>query len=241
MHVIIALLCFFILLSISPTARRLTAVVVFFGIVAYALHCNETGGTKSIPITTVAQAAGISGVGSNERTKDCETQKGLRCLNLKTTDETFVSPLIARRTASSVKRSLPVEHIERVGHQVPNGPPGPYFVDNNGSLMQVIPTAHNTVDVIYIQPRQGLRGLVAPGTLYLHGQWHEGELYAVAHVFSAHCGPTPYPVSGGPESGDIGDGSLVLMGPAPLVDPVTCRITQWIWSDNSVITFTLPK
>ncbi len=99
MHVIIAFLCFFILLSISPTARRLTAIVVLLGIVAYTLHCNETGGSgKSIPITTTAQAGSSKAdqPTSNERTRACETQKGQRCLNLQSSDLHSL-PIIAPR------------------------------------------------------------------------------------------------------------------------------------------------
>ncbi len=229
MHVIIALLCFAILLSISPTARWLTTIVVLIGVFAYALHCNEGG--KSIPITTTVQASPSPDEASNERTKPCQTAKGQRCLNLQMVDRP--SPVITHRASPSAKKVL-VEHKYRASS--PPQTAGQSYVNHNGSVMQILLSANQVVDIVYFQPRQGLWNYVTPGTALIHGQWRDRVLYATAYVFS-HCGPTPYTVSG--EAGeDDPTGSLVLMGPAPLVDPQTCQIIQWVWSDNSVLTFT---
>jgi hypothetical protein len=223
MHVIIALLCLFILLSISPTVRRLLAAAILIGAVAYALQCMKT------PIAAAAQAA-IAGASdaSNERTKACQTRtaKGLACLNLRAAD------LPSSLTSRSVPK-MPVEHLTQPRTVVSIPSKEPVFANHNGSVMQIFALDDGSIDIVYAYPRQGMRELVAPGTLYLRGQWSEGILYATAHVFSHQCGPTPYHVSGGIEP----NGVLVLNGPAPLVDPQTCQVLQWIWSDNSTIMF----
>ncbi len=238
MHIIIALLCFSILLSISPTARRLAAVVILLGIGAYALQCGEGGKTASLATTAQAAVSGVSGT-PNEQTKACQTQvaKGLACLNLRTEDledrvdrrrrGVNIAPILPPR-ASNIK--IPVEPRTVVA---PIGL-GPNFVEHNGSVMEVLGSVDGGVNITYAYPRRGLWELVAPGTLYVHGQWREGILYATAYVFSHQCGPIPYQVSGGIEP----DGNLVLNGPAPLVDPLTCQVIQWIWSDNSTVVFT---
>jgi len=258
MHVIIAILCFLILLSISPTARRLLAIVVFFGVVAYVLHCNETGDGKSIPITTIAQAGSVKGLPlqserktensgsvadaskagqSTSRTKPCQFDKNQRCLNIQPKED-LEDVIDKRRSGVHIVPVLPVKKALVKHMTALNESPGPYYVDHNGSLMQVVMSENATVDITYVKPRQGLLGLVAPGMTLIHGQWNEGVLYATAYVFNNHCGPIPYPVRSEAEKGDPDKASLVLVGNAPLLDPVTCKITQWIWSDNSVIAFT---
>ncbi len=108
----------------------------------------------------------------------------------------------------------------------------PRFVDHNGSVMQIVLLPNDSVDIVYVQVRPGLWGYTAPGQVFVHGQWRQGVLYATAHAAS-RCGPIPYKVSG---SVDV-NGVLVLTGPAPLLDPWTCRVIQWIWSANSVLAF----
>jgi hypothetical protein len=103
MHVIIALLCFAILLSVSPTARLLTMLVVFVGVLAYVLHCNE--GTSSIPIATPVQAAE-----TNERTKPCQTQKGL-CLNVRPSIEDQVDRRRSEKSIAPVLPSVPLAQV----------------------------------------------------------------------------------------------------------------------------------
>jgi hypothetical protein len=102
MHVIIALLCFAILLSVSPTARLLTMLVVFVGVLAYVLHCNE--GTNSIPIATPVHAAE-----TNERTKPCQIQKGL-CLNVRPSIEDQVDRRRNGHATSVPSYVIPIHH-----------------------------------------------------------------------------------------------------------------------------------
>jgi len=111
-------------------------------------------------------------------------------------------------------------------------PPKPRLVDHNGSLMQIMLLPNDGIDIVYQQVRPALWGYAVPGQIAVHGRWRQGVLYATAYV-TGRCGPVPYPVSGGEEHG-----VLVLRGPAPLLDPWSCQVLQWIWSANSVLAFT---
>jgi hypothetical protein len=109
----------------------------------------------------------------------------------------------------------------------------PRIVNHNGSLMQVIVLPGDMVDIVYMNVRPALWGYVSPGQVFIHGQWREGILYATAYSGS-RCGMVPYQVSGKVEL----NGVLVLRGPAPLIDPWTCGVIQWIWSPtNSTLVF----
>lgn len=117
-----------------------------------------------------------------------------------------------------------------------DAPEKPRLVDHNGSIMQIVLLPNDSVDIIYVQVRPGLWGYAAPGQVFIHGQWRQDVLYATAYAAS-RCGPIPYKVSGAVDT----NGVLVLTGPAPLLDPWTCQIIQWIWSANSVLTFLPPQ
>ena len=110
--------------------------------------------------------------------------------------------------------------------------PAPRIVSHNGSIMQVVVLGHDMVDIVYMKPKPELWGYAWPGTVLVHGKWRDGILYATVYSVS-RCGPVPYQVSGRVDANEV----LVLTGPAPLLDPLTCQVLQWIWSANSVLTF----
>src|SRR5262245_17552723 len=104
---------------------------------------------------------------------------------------------------------------------------------HNGSLMTIYSDNRGRIEIRYAEPRPGLWELgVAPGTLLLVGQWRGAMLYATAYVFS-FCGPIPYQMAGS----QLPDGQLQLTGPAPIVDPFTCRVLDLGWTENAVLTF----
>ena len=106
-------------------------------------------------------------------------------------------------------------------------------VVHNGSLMDVYSDGYGYIEIRYRDPRPGLWEVgVVPGTLLLTGKWRGAMLYATAYVFS-FCGPVPYQVAGS----QLPDGSLQLTGPAPIVDPFTCRVLDLGWTENAVLTF----
>lgn len=110
--------------------------------------------------------------------------------------------------------------------------PPPRIVNHNGSIMQVIQTGRDTVEIVYMKPKPELWGYASPGTVLARGRWRDGILYATVYSVS-RCGPVPYQVSGRVDADEV----LTLTGPAPLLDPWTCQVLQWIWSANSVLTF----
>jgi hypothetical protein len=116
-----------------------------------------------------------------------------------------------------------------------DAPQAPRLVDHNGSTMQIVLLPDDSIDIVYVRLRPGLWGYAAPGTVFVHGQWRQGVLYATAYAPS-RCDHVPYKVSGTTDA----SGVLVLTGPAPLLDPLTCQIIQWIWSANSVLAFVPP-
>ena len=108
------------------------------------------------------------------------------------------------------------------------------LITHNGSLMETIKFSFDTIEIRYVQPRPGLWEIgVKPGTLLLRGKWVGPTLYATAVVFSGDCDPTPYPVEGHVEAGNV----LVLRGPAPWVDPYSCRVIGPGAPHNSVLVF----
>jgi hypothetical protein len=108
---------------------------------------------------------------------------------------------------------------------------------HNGSLVSVLALPNGGMQVQYIQPRVGLLEVgVRPGTILLQGRWSgppPGVLTGTAFVFTGACPPTPYRVEGSTAP----DGSLVLTGRAPLVDPYSCTVVGLVPSANSVLVF----
>jgi hypothetical protein len=108
------------------------------------------------------------------------------------------------------------------------------FLVHNGSLMALRAFPGGRIEIRYVEPRPGLWDVgVRPGTILLRGQWVGPVLNAEARVFSAFCGPLPYPVRGG-EQGAV----LVLNGVAPIVDPYSCVLIGGAITDNSTLIFT---
>jgi hypothetical protein len=108
---------------------------------------------------------------------------------------------------------------------------------HNGSLVSVLSLPNGGMQIQYIQPRVGLLEVgVRPGTILLQGRWSgppPGLLTGTAFVFTGICPPTPYRVEGSMAP----DGSLVLTGPAPVVDPYSCTVVGLVPSANSVLVF----
>jgi len=99
--------------------------------------------------------------------------------------------------------------------------------------MQIMLLPNDGIDIVYQQVRPTLWGTyAAPGHVLVHGRWRQGVLYATAYTFLGRCGPIPYQVSGGEENG-----ALILRGAAPLIEPWTCQILQWVWNEDSVLAF----
>jgi hypothetical protein len=126
----------------------------------------------------------------------------------------------------------------------PDGPPPPQEASpplqgaiHNGSLVSVLSLPNGGMQIQYIQPRVGLLDVgVRPGTILLQGRWSgppPGLLTGTAFVFTGICPPTPYRVEGSM----VPDGSLVLTGPAPVVDPYSCTVVGLVPSANSVLVF----
>jgi hypothetical protein len=126
----------------------------------------------------------------------------------------------------------------------PDGPPPPQEASpplqgaiHNGSLVSVLSLPNGGMQIQYIQPRVGLLDVgVRPGTILLQGRWSgppPGLLTGTAFVFTGICPPTPYRVEGSMAP----DGSLVLTGPAPVVDPYSCTVVGLVPSANSVMVF----
>ena len=108
---------------------------------------------------------------------------------------------------------------------------------HNGSLVSVLSLPNGGMQIQYIQPRVGLLEVgVRPGTILLQGRWSgppPGLLTGTAFVFTGICPPTPYRVEGSTAP----DGSLVMTGPAPVVDPYSCVVVGLVPSANSVLVF----
>ena len=108
---------------------------------------------------------------------------------------------------------------------------------HNGSLVSVHSLPNGGMQIQYIQPRVGLLEVgVRPGTILLQGRWSgppPGLLTGTAFVFTGICPPTPYRVEGSTAP----DGSLVLTGSAPVVDPYSCAVVGLVPSANSVLVF----
>jgi hypothetical protein len=108
---------------------------------------------------------------------------------------------------------------------------------HNGSLVSVLSLPNGGMQIQYIQPRVGLLEVgVRPGTILLQGRWSgppPGLLTGTAFVFTGVCPPTPYRVEGSTAP----DGSLVLTGPAPVVDLYSCVVVGLVPSANSVLVF----
>ena len=108
---------------------------------------------------------------------------------------------------------------------------------HNGSLVSVLSLPNGGMQIQYIQPRVGLLEVgVRPGTILLQGRWSgppPGLLTGTAFVFTGVCPPTPYRVEGSTTP----DGSLVLTGLAPVVDPYSCAVVGLVPSANSVLVF----
>jgi len=110
-------------------------------------------------------------------------------------------------------------------------------VTHNGSLVSVLSLPNGGMEIQYVQPRVGMLEVgVRPGTILVQGRWGgppPGTLTGTAFVFSGICPPTPYRVEGSMAP----DGSLVLTGPAPVVDPYSCGVLGLVPSENSVLVF----
>ncbi len=108
---------------------------------------------------------------------------------------------------------------------------------HNGSLVSVLSLPNGGMQIQYIQPRVGLLEVgVRPGMILLQGRWSgppPGLLTGTAFVFTGICPPTPYRVEGSMTP----DGSLVLTGLAPVVDPYSCAVVGLVLSANSVLVF----
>ena len=113
----------------------------------------------------------------------------------------------------------------------------PMQVEHNGSLMIATVLPDGDLEIVYARPRPGLWGVV-PGTVLVRGRWIKGPsgepiMAAISHSFPPGCPPFPYKVTGTtPDAG-----TLVLTGPAPVIDPYGCVFVEWIWSQNSTLVF----
>ena len=113
----------------------------------------------------------------------------------------------------------------------------PMEVEHNGSLMIATVLPDGDLEIVYARPRPGLWGVV-PGTVLVRGRWIKGPsgepiMAAISHSFPPGCPPFPYKVTGTtPDAG-----TLVLTGPAPVIDPYGCVFVEWIWSQNSTLVF----
>lgn len=92
---------------------------------------------------------------------------------------------------------------------------------HNGSLMGV----GQDRTVFYVEPRPGLPA--DPGAVLFQGD--ADNVNGTAFGFSPGCPPTPYRVKivrPGPDT-------LVLEGPAPIIDAVSCRVLELTWATPS--------
>ncbi len=117
------------------------------------------------------------------------------------------------------------------------GLPPPQGAIHNGSLVSVLSLPNGGMQIQYVQPRVGMLEVgVRPGTILVQGRWGgppPGIMTGTAFVFSGICPPTPYRVEGSIAP----DGSLVLTGPAPVVDPSSCGVLGLVPPENSVLVF----
>ena len=89
------------------------------------------------------------------------------------------------------------------------------YWNHNGSTMGLLVDGQQRI-MIYIKVREGLNGLVEPGTVLFYGQSREGKYSGKARRFTAGLPPIEYPVNG-PILG--GGNSVVLTGRAPIRNP----------------------
>lgn len=122
--------------------------------------------------------------------------------------------------------------------ELPPSPPAE--VEHNGSLMLATVLPDGDLEIRYLRPRPGLP--VVPGQLLVRGRWIEAPgqrpgaplvFAAISHSFPPGCPPVPYKVTGTTPD----KWTMILTGPAPVVDPYGCVIVDWIWSKNSTLVF----
>ncbi|MEH3116800.1 MAG: hypothetical protein PGN25_04135 [Methylorubrum populi] len=90
--------------------------------------------------------------------------------------------------------------------------------DHNGSRVLVDERAGT---IRYDVPKASMRTVAARGTLLFHGTFAaNGAITGTAYAFKAGCEPAPYTVTGRSQSSTI-----VLRGPAPKRDPLSCAVT----------------
>jgi hypothetical protein len=117
---------------------------------------------------------------------------------------------------------------------VPAAPPLPFLVHNGSLMSQVFDPTSGHLLIQYKDPRPGLWPVgVIPGTVLFDGQIQGPVIAGTAFVFSGFCPPTPYRVIGEV----LPDGTLVLRGPAPLLDPYSCNVITLVASHNSELVF----
>ncbi|MDB5530751.1 MAG: hypothetical protein JWR51_3854 [Devosia sp.] len=108
------------------------------------------------------------------------------------------------------------------------------YLYNNGSRMAVSPDEGT---IRYDRVRDGLRGLIADGTVLFRGEpWQPGGAFrGVAYTFRKGCDPASYQVVAGYEGfAEL----LTLRGEAPVRVEGGCEISRYtVDSGNAILTF----
>jgi hypothetical protein len=103
----------------------------------------------------------------------------------------------------------------------PNTPQRSYWAHNGSTLYLVVNGSSR--ELYYDNPTPGMLAAGAqPGTLLFRGRYAGGNYVGTAYIFSPHCGPLPYQVSG-PVTDNFE--KITVQGSKPIVD-ANCRITR---------------
>jgi hypothetical protein len=96
--------------------------------------------------------------------------------------------------------------------------------DHNGSTMRLV-HEDSGFGIYYKTVRSGLKGTVPVGAPRFRGRVEDKQIIGKAYVYTKYCPKKEfeYLVKGPVKSPDV----IELRGPAPVVDPDTCKIVEY--------------
>ncbi len=219
---------------------------VSLAIWAGPVMCGQTCGLKILD----RQDRIIGGGEACREPEQITIASDLRTLSLCGPEPVVLNELIwgAHPSAAALVAEIPASETTApaltaapAGHGIPSAVsesiapmPDVIYMDHNGSVMAVSPAAGT---ITYAQVRQGLRDIIADGTVLFRGRpWTPGETFeGVAHTFRQGCDPAPYRVTASYEGFTQ---VLTLRGPAPVRVSKGCRVVDYsAESGNAVLQF----